>query len=144
MTETSWIWLIHVAVPIILAGLLNAYIYLQGWNKNQSETDRAGLPPGYVIAVVWIIILGLLGYTHFLVYPSITSGIIILSILYCLAYPFLTSGLQSAKAGIYNAIAFMIAVLVAVFVYYKDWKASLYVLPFLLWTAYVNVVTNMV
>lgn len=142
--KSGWTWLIHLAVPIILAGLLNAYIYLQGWNKNQSDTDRKGLPPGYVIAVVWIIILGLLGYTHFMVYPSVTSVFIILAILYCLAYPFLTSGLQNARAGIYNAIAFMIAVLVFLFVYNKDWKASLYTIPFLLWTAYVNVVTNFV
>ena len=138
--------IIHVLVPIMTACILNAYIYIRGWDSQsyKSRTLQPGnkyLPPGYIIAIVWIIILGLLGYTHYLVYPSAASYTIIFAILYCLAYPFLTSGLQASKADVYNALSFIIATIVFIMVYMQKHEAFVYVIPFVLWTSYVNVVT---
>jgi tryptophan-rich sensory protein len=129
-------WYIHILVPIILAIVLNFYIYTQGWN-NEKNTK---LPPGYIIGSIWIIILGLLGYTHFLLYPSAYAWFIVLTILYCLSYPFLTSGLQNTDNSIYNLIALLLAIIVTIIMYYKS--NIIYAIPFLLWTFYVNIVIN--
>tara|TARA_B110000003_G_C16628906_1_gene525899 strand:+ start:1891 stop:2289 length:399 start_codon:yes stop_codon:yes gene_type:complete len=126
-------WYIHIIIPIILAIILNYYIYTQKWNNNDPNPK---LPPGYIIGSIWIIILGLLGYIHFLLYPSIQSWIIVITILYCLAYPFLTSGLQNT---IYNLISLFLAIIVFISVYYKNKLQIIYVIPFLLWTSYVNI-----
>jgi len=142
MKPSLWFQIINVLVPIILAGLLNVIIYTQGWNKNNTGLASKWLPPGYVIALFWTIILGLLGYTHSLVYPTTASWIIVIAVLYCLAYPFLTSGLQNTYASIYNTISFIIAILTFAFVYNQNNFAALFTIPFLLWTLYVNIVTN--
>lgn len=131
-------WYIHILVPIMLAIVLNFYIYTQGWNNDNEKNSK--LPPGYIIGSIWIIILGLLGYIHFLLYPSIQSWIIVITILYCLAYPFLTSGLQNTNNAIYNLISLFLAIIVFISVYYKNKKNIIYVIPFLLWTLYVNIV----
>lgn len=127
----------HIFLPIILAIIINFYIYTQGWNNNN---NTKGLPPGYVIGIVWIIILGLLGYIHFLHYPSIISWFIVLTILYCLSYPFLTSGLEETNNTIYNMIALILAIILFSMVFYKNKINSLLVIPFLLWTLYVNII----
>lgn len=132
----------HILTPIIAACILNLYIYSQGWNSKGNIKNNK-LPPGYIIAIVWIIILGLLGYVHYLVYPSYASWVVVAAVLYCLAYPFLTAGLKQEKAGIYNALSLVIAVIVTYNVYIIKHNAALYTIPFLLWTTYVNVVTNL-
>lgn len=131
-------WYVHILVPIILAIVLNFYIYTQGWNNDNEKNSK--LPPGYIIGSIWIIILGLLGYIHFLLYPSVYSWFIVLTILYCLSYPFLTSGLQDTDNSIYNLIALLLAIIVTIIMYYKS--NIIYSIPFLLWTFYVNIVIN--
>ena len=131
-------WYIHILVPIMLAIVLNFYIYTQGWNNDNEKNSK--LPPGYIIGSIWIIILGLLGYIHFLLYPSVYSWFIVLTILYCLSYPFLTSGLQNTDNNIYNVIALILAIIVTIIMYYKS--NIIYAIPFLLWTFYVNIVVN--
>ena len=137
--------ILHVLTPIIAAVILNAYIYAKGWNKTNTnkckKCSNKYLPPGYVIAIVWIIILGLLGYTHYLLYPSNASIFVILSILYCLAYPFLTEGLNASKAFIYNVISFVLATILFAMAFIQKQEAAIYVTPFVLWTSYVNIVT---
>lgn len=131
-------WYIHILVPIMLAIVLNFYIYTQGWNNDNEKNSK--LPPGYIIGSIWIIILGLLGYIHFLLYPSVYSWFIVLTILYCLSYPFLTSGLQNTDNNIYNVIALILAIIVTIIMYYKS--NIIYAIPFLLWIFYVNIVIN--
>lgn len=131
-------WYVHILVPIILAIVLNFYIYTQGWNNDNEKNSK--LPPGYIIGSIWIIILGLLGYIHFLLYPSVYSWFIVLTILYCLSYPFLTSGLQDTDNNYFNLIALLLAIIVTIIMYYKS--NIIYSIPFLLWTFYVNIVIN--
>jgi len=145
--------IIHVLTPIIAACILNAYIYAKGWNSEAKKPKYRSkcidpkpvqnnyIPPGYVIAIIWIVILGLLGYTHFLLYPSYASLVVVLSILYCLAYPFLTSGLQATNSDIYNGLSFVLATVVFIMGYIQKPDTILFTSPFLLWTSYVNIVT---
>ena len=130
--------LLHIFIPIILACVINFYIYTMGWNNNNEKSKW--LPPGYIIGIVWIIILGLLGYIHFLMYPSIQSWIIVFAISYCLAYPFLTSGLKNTNSTVFNVIALVLAIIVFISVFYKNKLTSLLTIPFLLWTLYVNII----
>lgn len=128
-----------IFTPVFIAILLNLYIYLIGWNNN-SNTKPTGLPPSYVIAIVWTIILGLLGYTFYIVYPSQSAWIIVMATIYCLAYPFLTSGLQQ-EFTYYNMLSLVIAIITAISVFIENKIATLYIVPFVLWTAYVNIIT---
>jgi tryptophan-rich sensory protein len=138
-------YLLHILVPIILACILNGIIYSQGWNKNQGSKIKNNIliPAGYVIAIVWIIILGLLGYVHYLTFPSYVSWIIVASIVYCLLYPFLTNGLKENQMQLYNGLAMVFATLVFATVYLLKKQAVIYCVPFLLWTTYVNMSTNL-
>lgn len=137
------IMIMHIFTPIILAFIVNGIIYINGWNKNNNNNNKL-LPPGYVIAIIWVLILGILGYTHYLSYPSTESWIIVFAILYCLAYPFLTSGLKnSEKTNVFNIIALIISIIVFISVFLRNKLTSLFILPFLLWCMYVNIVTNL-
>lgn len=134
--------LLHILLPIITAVIINVIIYTQGWNNSQKDSETAKLlPPGYAIAIIWVFILGLLGYTHYLVYRSYVSFFIVGVILYCLAYPFLTNGLQANRGDFYNIIALILAIMVSIFVFMKNKKAVIYTIPFLIWAAYVGTVT---
>jgi tryptophan-rich sensory protein len=134
----------HILLPILAAGIVNAVIYTQKWNDKPMDKETSKLlPPGYAIAIIWIFILGLLGYIHYLVYPSNVSYFIMAVILYCLAYPFLTAGLDAERSGIYNIIAFVLAFAVTTSVYLqKNAKnPTVFTLPFLIWTGYVAGIT---
>jgi tryptophan-rich sensory protein len=138
-------YLLHIVVPIIFACILNAIIYSQGWNRNQGQMIKKNIliPPGYVIAIIWIILLGLLGYAHYLTYSSYVSWIIVGAILYCLLYPFLTNGLKEDQMKLYNGLALVFAMLVFVSIYLIKKQIIIYSIPFLLWTIYVYIVTNL-
>jgi tryptophan-rich sensory protein len=137
----------HILLPIIAAVIINVIIYTQKWNdRPQPQPDKNVsklLPPGYAIAIIWIFILGLLGFTHYLLYPSNISYFIVAIILYCLAYPFLTAGLDASKSGIYNIIAFVLAIALTTSVYMqkKSKDPTVFTLPFLIWTGYVAGIT---
>ena len=141
----------HILIPIILATIINIIIYKNGWNmKSKKGYTKKVLPPGYIIAIVWTVILGLLGYLHYLIWilnnkkSSLASISIILFVLFCLAYPFLTSGLDPSKGFILNLLTLIFAIILAIIVYNstKNIKYIIYLIPLLLWSIYVNYVTN--
>lgn len=140
-------YLLHIFLPIIAAGIINLIIYLQEWNKEKSNNTNANknLPPGYVIAIVWTIILGLLGYAHYLVYPSYASYIILLAIIYCLLYPIIVinPNVKNVYDNLFNFIALVLALLVCILAYKRKSSTLLLTLPFVIWTLYVNIVTNL-
>ena len=135
--------LLHIFMPILAAIIINIVIYAKGWNKNKEENRELTklLPPGYVIAILWIFILGLLGYVHYLTFPSYVSIFVLIVIIYCLSYPFLTSGLQENKGDIYNILAFAMAIIVSIIVFLYNKKAAIYTIPFFIWTSYVSIIT---
>jgi len=134
----KYIYLLHIFLPIVAASIMNLVIYLQGWNK-QKKTVNPYLPPGYVIAIVWTILLGLLGYAHYLVYPSYASWIIVAAIIYCLLYPILV--MQNISESALNFLALVIALVVCVSSYTQKSVTIYLTIPFVAWSLYVNVVT---
>ena len=57
--------LFYIILPIIIAFLINVTMYNKSSNMI-SDVDIKYLPPGYIIGVVWIILLGLMGYILYL------------------------------------------------------------------------------
>jgi len=139
----------HILTPIILAIITNIIIYSSGWNMDKKNKKKYNLlPPGYVIAIVWIIILGLLGYLHYLMWDlnnqkvSLASISIILFILFCLAYPFLTNGMNINKGLLLNLITLVLAFILAIIVLYQTNNIFylVYLIPLIVWAFYVNLV----
>lgn len=130
---------LNILIPILLAGIVNFIIYQQKWNINNSTERNKLLPPGYVIAIVWVIILGLLGAVNFLVSPSIATVFVIATIIYCISYPFLTAGLKKTNMYIFNVVALLLSYIAALTVLYVRPFACILMVPLLLWTSYVNI-----
>jgi tryptophan-rich sensory protein len=136
----------HVATPILAAVVTNGIVFSQ--KLPISKTKNPNIPPGGVVGLVWMVLFGLLGYVHFKLYmkagSTLSDGciIILLFLLYSLAYPFLTS--SSGNPNVFfvlNLGALLFAVAVTAKVYQEDPRLVPYLIPLLLWTGYVNLVT---
>lgn len=138
----NWWPLLYILVPVIIAIVLNLIIFKLGWNNN-SQGVSPGLPPGWVIGVIWVIILGILGYALYLTVglkDTVSSVLIVLLILACLAYPFYTSGLtmnSSAKLG--NILTLIASYIVAIAIARRSPSVLPYMIPILIWGSYVNI-----
>jgi len=134
----------HVIIPVITSIIINGIIYSQGWKKNSQKNIKNPLiPPGYIIGFIWIFIFTLLGYAHYLLYKlkegfSLASISIILLFIFCMAYPFLTSGFKEKKGLILNLITLILAFIVSLIVIVQSINIFLYFIPLLLWASYVN------
>jgi tryptophan-rich sensory protein len=132
--------LVHVLIPIVLAFAMNGWIYYVGLNKySKSERSNPYIPPGYVIAVIWTLLFGLMGYTHYLLgnANSAASLAIVALIAFCLAYPLLT-GLREKSGLLLNLMALVLSFSVSLLVIQESVYAFYWLIPLLLWTIYVN------
>lgn len=130
----------HVSVPILLAVLTNGWIYSIGLNKYpKSERRNPLIPPGYVIAVIWTILFGLMGYTHYLLgnSNSVASWALVGLLGFCLLYPFIT-GLRVKSGLLLNLVSLVLSFVVALLVIKESVYAFYWLIPLLLWTIYVN------
>lgn len=130
----------HVLVPVLAAFLMNTFIYLiPGFYRS---VPIKGLPPGYVIGIIWMIIFALLGYAHYLLYMkkrALTSGCIALELLlvFSILYPVFT-GLNPKSGLIYNLLSLVLAFVTGIVVVQESRTALAYLVPYLLWVFYVN------
>jgi tryptophan-rich sensory protein len=142
--------LYHILIPIILAIMMNGIIYMFGLNKYNKKSETLTLynkllPPGYIIGAIWVIIFGLLGYVHYLIYSqnnnkiTFTSLFILFVILFCLLYPLIT-GLRVKTGLLLNLISLILAFTLGIFIIIQSKYAFLFVLPLIIWSSYVNVV----
>ena len=136
---------VHIGVPIMLALIINAFIYSSGWNEYKNATPKNPLiPPGYIIGSIWVLIFGFLGYAHYLLYAknnTMTWGTVAieLAVAFCLAYPFLTNGLKQNKIAAYlNYATLLISGMLGFAVLNESKSAVVYTVPFIIWSAYVN------
>lgn len=141
LLDKAWF---HILMPIIFAILINYLIYTSKWNYYSKKIQSPIFPPGYIIGLIWIIIFGLLGYVHYLLYKlknrfSIYSNAIVLLLIFCLSYPFLTSGLRQKNATILNLITLIFTFIVSLLVISQSIIAFYYTIPLLLWVSYVNI-----
>ena len=135
---------VHVLTPVLAAGLVNALSFSR--KLPITKYKNPWIPPGPIVGLVWLVLLGLLGYVHFKLYKksgvSVATVTIVVFILYCLAYPSLTSFYADSKAPTFlNVVALGSALLVTFRVFAQDSSLVPYLVPLLAWTTYVNIVT---
>lgn len=135
---------VHVLTPVLAAGLVNALSFSR--KLPITKYKNPWIPPGPIVGLVWLVLLGLLGYVHFKLYKktgvSVATVTIVVFIVYCLAYPSLTSFYTDSKAPTFlNVVALGSALLVTLRVFAQDPSLVPYLIPLLAWTTYVNIVT---
>jgi tryptophan-rich sensory protein len=147
--------LVHVLVPVSCAIIVNGIIYTKGWGSSRDTTNITGtskraLPPGYIIGLIWIMLFGMLGYAHLLLRRQqayVASYAVVAMVLWCLMYPIVT-GLDNnkkSKTPLINRLSLVgafIMVLVIVFHANESRKPLQWLLPFIAWLMYVNVVAG--
>jgi tryptophan-rich sensory protein len=134
--------LYHVSIPILLAVTMNGWIYSVGLNKySKNERQSPLIPPGYVIAVIWTVLFGLMGYTHYLLgnANSRASWSLVGLIGFCLLYPIIT-GLRVKSGLLMNLVSLVLSFVVALLVIKESVYAFYWLIPLLAWTIYVNAV----
>lgn len=125
--------LYYILIPIVLATLLNILIFTKKWNNIQ----RKHLPPGWIIGIIWTVILGTLGYLLFLSKQhKITYFAIAGLIVFILAYPFLTNKFVE-KTKFFDTVTLILSVLVAIMLFFQKGMV-LYMLPLLVWVLFVK------
>lgn len=133
---------VYIAMPVIAALCINGIIFSLGWNVGSATRAKKNpyLPPGYVVGIVWVVILGILGGLLYLVQKQkkqVASYAIVALIVFCLLYPFLTAGLQSNTwSAVLNLVTLIIAFSVSIIIPRSE---IVYMVPILLWATYVNV-----
>jgi tryptophan-rich sensory protein len=157
MTEQIY----HIMIPIILALLTNGIIYFIGLNKenkeNKENKDKDNkdkdiqkyLPKGYIVGIIWIIIFGLLGYAHYLIFTknekriTFSSLSIIFVLIYCLLYPFITK--FNFKSGLLlNIISLILAFTLGIIIILESKFIFLFIIPLIVWSSYVNIISAIV
>jgi tryptophan-rich sensory protein len=140
----------HMLVPVGAALLMNGLIFSQKWKIAKYENPNPYIPPGGIVGFIWLVLFALLGFVHYKLYMlnhkkvSIACITIILFFLYSLAYPLITTFSNNPNAFfLLNLGALLFALVVAAQVYRESSSLSLYILPLLAWTTYVNIVTVM-
>ena len=197
--------LLHIAVPVILALFMNGVIYGTRMNvrDDNSKPKNPWLPPGYVIAAIWVLIFGILGYVHYCLtvpsaaapssgyshssYPyrsyggdygsynrgygnaygstngygyqssyapsssnfgkvtpsdaSVAGRFIVATVAFCLSYPLITGLKVSNVEKIMNVLTLCVAFLATGLVYSEQKALTYFMIPFVLWAVYVNIVT---
>ena len=139
---------IHILAPVVAALLMNGIIFSQKWNISKGLPRNPYIPPGGIVGAIWMILFALLGYVHYKLYSengnrfSNACIILILFFLYSLAYPILTSFSSNTNVfTILNIGALLFAAIATAHVWQEDSTLLPYMVPLMLWTGYVNIVT---
>ena len=142
----NWFLYQNILIPIFVALIVNYLIFSYGWNKVYKKKQvNPLLPPGYIVGLIWMILFGILGYVHYRLYKlnnksNIATIYIILFIIFCLAYPFLTNGLEEKKVLLLNLITLILAFILSLIVITYSRDIFYYLIPLLLWATYVNII----
>jgi len=133
---------VYIMVPVALSLLVNLIVYLQGWAQQDSKAStNTYLPPGYVVGTIWVIIFALLGYLIFLVKDNMVSLIIIVIFLvYSLAYPFMTPRIFPLLNLWALILAFVMLAVLLVNHVYEQKNIIILLTPLILWASYVNTI----
>jgi len=137
--------LFHISIPIIMTIIINGIIYSTNVRMYTSPSIKKSiiqLPPGYIIGIVWIILLGLLGYIHYLLYKinnkiSFECYFLEVFILFCLSYPFITQ-FQEKLSRFMNFTSFVFSFILSLVIIHRSLSIFWYLIPLLLWITYVN------
>jgi len=135
---------LSILIPVILLISINFYMK---YNNILLEDGGSSVIPGesreYIILSIWAILIGFLGYSFYLMRNNISCvAIIIIIIIYTLAYPFITLGKNRIQIESLNIIYILITYIIFLLVLSENSNASVYILPLLLWITYIFIVSN--
>ena len=145
----------YILIPICLAIIINVFMY-SNYPKNSSEeqtikhsASTSYLPPGYVIGIVWIILLGLMGYVYALLEQKSSKNTsyglqkisIIFLILFCLGYPIFTRNSSLRFSKNYNYATLFVVCIVYAIINQASYQIAYYLISLLCWVFYVNLIT---
>jgi hypothetical protein len=132
---------VHVLVPILIAGFINANINVK---MNYRVSNNRFLPPGYVIGIIWIVLFGLLGYINYILYKEqklVGYFLIILLLFLYISYPYITRKYSNKKyIEFMNRLSLIITIFISIYIFKISKKAFYFMIPVLLWLMYVNLV----
>ena len=139
--------LIYILIPIILSFIINIFIFRRKNKRLIKSRNLKYLPPGPIIGIVWIFLLGLLGYIYSLIEEEETKTmnlqkiLLILLTIFCLSYSILTANSTIRFSKNYNYVTLIFVIGVYYSIYTKYPKISYYLIPLLCWVLYVNIIT---
>jgi hypothetical protein len=105
--------------------------------EDGDSSDILGESREYIILGIWVILIGFLGYSYYLMRNNISSVAIIIIIIYTLTYPFITLGKNRNQIEFLNIIYILIAYVIFLLVLSENSNAAIYILPLLLWIVYI-------
>jgi hypothetical protein len=129
---------LSILIPVILLISINFYMK---YNNILLDEDYSSDIPGetreYIILGIWVILIGFLGYSYYLMRNNISSVAIIIIVIYTLIYPLITLGKNRIEIESLNIIYILITYIIFLLVLSENSNASLYILPLLLWIVYI-------
>ncbi|MGA8939921.1 MAG: TspO/MBR family protein [Acidobacteriaceae bacterium] len=131
---------LFVGLPLVLNGL----IFGLGWER--SSGPQTGLPPGWVVGAIWLVLFAGMGIARWLLLrAAVTRGdvnvrrvewVSLLAFL-CLLYPLYTAGFSNLFDGLVgNVLTLVVAVPVAVYGFRRVRAAGAWLVPLCAWLAY--------
>ena len=129
---------LSILIPVIFLMSINFYLkYNNILLEDGDSSDILGETREYIILGIWVILIGFLGYSYYLMRNNISSVAIIIIIIYTLTYPFITLGKNRNQIEFLNIIYILIAYVIFLLVLSENSNAAIYILPLLLWIVYI-------
>lgn len=139
--------LLNVSIAVGLCFIINAVIFGSGWDKSDPVDDSIWFaPPGYFVGTVWVILFALIGAARYLLNASGeaangTKNLLVILLLFCLAYPIYTIGFNSELLGLAGNLA---TIALTIFAMTKTSKfsktATLLLAPIVLWVSFATLI----
>jgi tryptophan-rich sensory protein len=107
------------------------------------------IPPGWFIAIVWVVLFGLLGYSHWLVRDanegkaSLASIAIIVVGVWCLLYPIFVYLVGYKYVRLVNLLSLIVVFTLGLIIITESEKAFYWTIPLIFWNAYINFADSM-
>jgi hypothetical protein len=134
---------LSILIPVIFLMSINFYLkYNNILLEDGGSSVIIGESREYIILGIWVILIGFLGYSYYLMRNNISSVAIIIIIIYTLTYPFITLGKNHNQIESLNIIYILIAYVIFLLVLSENSNAALYILPLLLWIIYIFIASN--
>ena len=129
---------VFVGLPLVLNGV----IFGLGWNR--AGGMQVGLPPGWVVGSLWVVLFAGMGTARWLLLRAASGKVetrrvewVSLLAFLCLLYPLYTVGLRDDRVGLVgNVITAVVAIAVAVFAWKRVRAAGMWLAAVCAWLVY--------